>query len=229
VAYTALCFETSRARVTQGQLSYPYSTRELVNLIRHLQHYPKDSLLQILENVFSFDIFNPQLREHLAQTFHRYQTPYPPTTDYVCVYVCVCVFNNNLVRCYATLLLHDRHGIPLGIMDKSLFKINVGGITPLPPSVPHEQWTVLGNGKAHYLEVEATKLPLKVSKGWSWPPPHMLELRGRTEARVHSFTEAKYSWSIVTPGTYQPAPRGTQPRTLLTCSGGLAQACPSPW
>ncbi len=65
---------TRRARVAQGQLSYPYSTRELVNLIRHLQHYPKDSLLQILENVFSFDIFNPQLREHLAQTFHRYQT-----------------------------------------------------------------------------------------------------------------------------------------------------------
>lgn len=156
-------FNDLRQSVDEGQLSYPYSTRELVNLIRHLQHYPKDSLLQILENVFSFDIFNPQLREHLAQTFHR-------------------------------------HGIPLGIMDKSLFKINVGGITPLPPSVPHEQWTVLGNGKAHYLEVEATKLPLKVSKGWSWPPPHMLELRGRTEARVHSFTEAKYSWSIVTPG-----------------------------
>jgi hypothetical protein len=114
-------------------------------------------------------------------------------------------------------------------MDKSLFKINVGGITPLPPSVPHEQWTVLGNGKAHYLEVEATKLPLKVSKGWSWPPPHMLELRGRTEARVHSFTEAKYSWSVVTPGMYQPTPTGTQPRTLLTCSGGLGQVCPSPW
>jgi hypothetical protein len=63
------------ATLHQGQLSYPYSTRELVNLIRHLQHYPKDSLLQILENVFSFDIFNPQLREHLAQTFHRYICP----------------------------------------------------------------------------------------------------------------------------------------------------------
>lgn len=135
--------------------------------------------------------------------------------------------NNNLVY-HAPFLLHVRHGIPLGIMDKSLFKINVGGITPLPPSVPHEQWTVPGNGKAHYLEVEANKIPLKVSKGWSWPPPHMLELRGRTEARIHSFTEAKYSWNVATPGTYQPAP-GPCRCTLLTCSGGLGQVCPSPW
>jgi hypothetical protein len=29
----------------------------------------------------------------------------------------------------------------------------------------------------------------------------MLELRARTEARIHSFTEAKYSWSVVTSGT----------------------------
>lgn len=38
------------------------------------------------------------------------------------------------------------------------------------------------------------------SKGWSWPPPHKIELRGRSEARIHAFTEAKYFWTVVTAG-----------------------------
>ncbi len=41
--------------VDEGVLTYPYSTRELVNVVRHLQAYPSDSLPAVLRNVFAFD------------------------------------------------------------------------------------------------------------------------------------------------------------------------------
>ncbi|ELR24984.1 ATPase family protein [Acanthamoeba castellanii str. Neff] len=162
--------------------------RQSVDEVRHRQHYGRSGQLS----------YPYSTRELVNLIRHLQHYPKDSLLQILENVFSFDIFNPQL-REHLAQTFH-RHGIPLGIMDKSLFKINVGGITPLPPSVPHEQWTVLGNGKAHYLEVEATKLPLKVSKGWSWPPPHMLELRGRTEARVHSFTEAKYSWSIVTPG-----------------------------
>ncbi len=68
-------FNDLRTAVDEGQLSYPYSTRELVNLVKHIQSFPDDSLLHILENVFSFDLFHPQLREHLVQTFQKHGIP----------------------------------------------------------------------------------------------------------------------------------------------------------
>lgn len=33
-----------------GKLSYPYSTRELVNLVRHLQQFPEDSLAEVMDS-----------------------------------------------------------------------------------------------------------------------------------------------------------------------------------
>jgi MoxR-like ATPase len=41
-----------------GQLAYPYSTRELVNVTRHMAMYPKDSMAAVLENIFAFDSFD---------------------------------------------------------------------------------------------------------------------------------------------------------------------------
>ena len=42
-----------------GTLSYPYSVRELVNVVRHLDRYPKDGTLQNANYVlFFFDIFS---------------------------------------------------------------------------------------------------------------------------------------------------------------------------
>ena len=68
-------FSDLRRLVDDGLLSYPYSTRELVNIVKHLQKYPEDGLVTTIENVFSFDGYDAQLLQHLTQVFHRHGLP----------------------------------------------------------------------------------------------------------------------------------------------------------
>jgi von Willebrand factor A domain-containing protein 8 len=68
-------FGDLREMVDRGVLTYPYSLRELVNISKHIQAFPGDSLAQAIDNVFHFDTYDPQLREHLAQVFHRHGVP----------------------------------------------------------------------------------------------------------------------------------------------------------
>ncbi len=46
-----------------------YSTRELVNLVRHMTAYPEDSMEKVLANVLSFDSFDEKLLVKLKETF----------------------------------------------------------------------------------------------------------------------------------------------------------------
>jgi len=47
--------------VDDGLLSYPYSARELVSVVRHLQAFPTDSLVAAMDNVVGFDAREPFL------------------------------------------------------------------------------------------------------------------------------------------------------------------------
>lgn len=58
-----------------GILSYPYSTRELVNVSKHLQMYPQDPLGLVLANVFDFDSFDEDLRRNLFEIFQKHGIP----------------------------------------------------------------------------------------------------------------------------------------------------------
>ena len=62
-------FKDLRLLTDSGKLTYPYSTRELVNVIKHLTAYPNDSVSAVLENVFAFDAYDPQLRALLFGVF----------------------------------------------------------------------------------------------------------------------------------------------------------------
>ncbi|CAK9040016.1 von Willebrand factor A domain-containing protein 8 [Durusdinium trenchii] len=84
------CFGELRQMVEAGKLSYPYSTRELVNLVRHLETFPQDSLAEVLdawqwhrekENVFAFDSFEPELRKLLRSVFERHGLPVSTEAD----------------------------------------------------------------------------------------------------------------------------------------------------
>ena len=68
-------FKDLRALTDSGKLTYPYSTRELVNVIKHLTAYPNDSVSAVLENVFAFDAYDPQLRTMLFGVFRKYGIP----------------------------------------------------------------------------------------------------------------------------------------------------------
>jgi len=56
-------------------LSYPYSTRELVNIARHLQNYPTDDLSIILDDVFSFDAYDEDIKSYIIETFRKHGLP----------------------------------------------------------------------------------------------------------------------------------------------------------
>ena len=43
--------------------------------MKHLQLYGSDGLIPTLENVFSFDVYDKQLREHLTTIFHNHGIP----------------------------------------------------------------------------------------------------------------------------------------------------------
>ena len=70
-------FGELRALVEEGQLSYPYSTREAVAVVCHLEEFPDDGLVGSLENVLAFDAYSPDLRRILSEVFNRHGVPLP--------------------------------------------------------------------------------------------------------------------------------------------------------
>ncbi|KAG0209285.1 von Willebrand factor A domain-containing protein 8 [Mortierella sp. NVP41] len=68
-------FEDLRVLVDEGLLSYPYSTRELVNVVKHMQIYPEEGISRILQNVFDFDQYDADSKEMLIETFQKHGIP----------------------------------------------------------------------------------------------------------------------------------------------------------
>ncbi|CDW54563.1 AAA 5 domain containing protein [Trichuris trichiura] len=75
-------FNELRTLADRGSLEYPYSTRELVNIVRHLQIYPGDSLSSAVRNVFDFDRFSPQALQLIKRVLVKHgilDAPKPKT------------------------------------------------------------------------------------------------------------------------------------------------------
>eukprot|EP00123_Amoebidium_parasiticum_P006917 comp17745_c0_seq1/m.17730 comp17745_c0_seq1/g.17730 ORF comp17745_c0_seq1/g.17730 comp17745_c0_seq1/m.17730 type:complete len:1028 (-) comp17745_c0_seq1:445-3528(-) len=68
-------FRDLRRLVTEGSLAYPYSTRELVHIVKHLQQYPDEGLGSTIRNVFDFDAYDTDTKELLAETLSRHGIP----------------------------------------------------------------------------------------------------------------------------------------------------------
>ncbi|PCH36867.1 hypothetical protein WOLCODRAFT_167155 [Wolfiporia cocos MD-104 SS10] len=60
-------FQDLRKAYDSGALTYPYSLRELINIVRHMQTYQTDSLETTLRNVFDFDVYKPDTIEKLNE------------------------------------------------------------------------------------------------------------------------------------------------------------------
>ncbi|KAG5728425.1 hypothetical protein E4T56_gene18957 [Termitomyces sp. T112] len=71
-------FHDLRHGYDTGVLNYPYSLRELINLIRHMRAYPQDSLGDALRNIFDFDIYKPEIIDKLDEILehHGLQIPH---------------------------------------------------------------------------------------------------------------------------------------------------------
>lgn len=70
-------FGSLRKLSDQGIISYPYSTRELVNIVKHLEKFPDDSLSSVLTNVSDFDHFAEQsdLKNTFIEVMHKHGIP----------------------------------------------------------------------------------------------------------------------------------------------------------
>ncbi|KAM6448202.1 von Willebrand factor A domain-containing protein 8 isoform 2-T2 [Liasis olivaceus] len=68
-------FGELRNLADQGIINYPYSTREVVNIVKHLQKFPAEGLANVVRNVFDFDSYNKEMREILIRTLHKHGIP----------------------------------------------------------------------------------------------------------------------------------------------------------
>jgi len=65
-------FMDLRELVDRGDLSYPYSLRELIHIVKHLEKFGSDSVASTLQNVFHFDAYDKELQGPLAQLFQKH-------------------------------------------------------------------------------------------------------------------------------------------------------------
>ncbi|CAI2356267.1 unnamed protein product [Caenorhabditis sp. 36 PRJEB53466] len=68
-------FNELREKTDQGLLQYPYSTRELVNIVRHCNEFPTDPLPEVCRNVFDFDSYNEDTIATIHQVFQKHGVP----------------------------------------------------------------------------------------------------------------------------------------------------------
>lgn len=68
-------FGELRTMADQGIITYPYSTREVVNIVKHLQKFPNEGLANVVRNVFDFDSYNQEMREILINSLHKHGIP----------------------------------------------------------------------------------------------------------------------------------------------------------
>ncbi|KAJ3220295.1 von Willebrand factor A domain-containing protein 8 [Dinochytrium kinnereticum] len=65
-------FKELRGLVDEGVISYPYSTRELVSIARHLEAFPNEGLPKALGNVFDFDSYDEDIKNLLMEAFAKH-------------------------------------------------------------------------------------------------------------------------------------------------------------
>ncbi|RHZ72552.1 hypothetical protein Glove_242g5 [Diversispora epigaea] len=75
-------FNDLRKLVDEGLISYPYSTRELVNVVKHMQQFPDEGISRILQNVFDFDQYDKDSKDLLIATFQKHEIPVGLESDF---------------------------------------------------------------------------------------------------------------------------------------------------
>ena len=71
----ASSFAELRKYSDNGDISYPYSTREAIAVVKHLERFPSDGLVSALHNVLDFDSYDEHTYALLVQVFQRHGIP----------------------------------------------------------------------------------------------------------------------------------------------------------
>ena len=68
----AFSFGELRKLSNDGAIAYPYSMRELVHIVSHLEHYKDEGLSDVVRNVFDFDSYDPTVQETVRLRADRF-------------------------------------------------------------------------------------------------------------------------------------------------------------
>lgn len=66
-----LAFHDLRDAFDAGLVTYPYSLRELLHIVRHLHNYPDESLTDVLLNTLTFDLHRSEAIKFVYETLRR--------------------------------------------------------------------------------------------------------------------------------------------------------------
>lgn len=66
-----VAFEKLRELVHKGELHYPFSTREIVNIAKHLNAFPKDPVWASIRNAMDFDSYTPHIQQLVKSQFEE--------------------------------------------------------------------------------------------------------------------------------------------------------------
>ncbi|CAF3863180.1 unnamed protein product [Adineta steineri] len=69
-------FTELRQLSIDGIISYPYSLRELVSIVKHLNMFPNESLADVVRNVFDLDNYNTDVIDRIRSILHRHGIPF---------------------------------------------------------------------------------------------------------------------------------------------------------
>ncbi|KAE8209026.1 hypothetical protein CF327_g6940 [Tilletia walkeri] len=67
-----LAFNELREAFDAGTVTYPYSLRELLHIVRHLQKFPSDEVSSVLLNTLSFDLHRPEAMRVVLTTLKKH-------------------------------------------------------------------------------------------------------------------------------------------------------------
>lgn len=65
-------FGELRNMADEGLLNYPYSTREVVNIVKHLERYPNEPMSELVGNVLDFDRYSPEALDQVTEVLARH-------------------------------------------------------------------------------------------------------------------------------------------------------------
>ncbi|XP_017094765.2 von Willebrand factor A domain-containing protein 8 [Drosophila bipectinata] len=65
-------FGELRTLADEGMLNYPYSTREVVSIVKHLERYPDENMSEVVGNVLDFDRYQPEALQQVNQVLAKH-------------------------------------------------------------------------------------------------------------------------------------------------------------
>ncbi|GMT03950.1 hypothetical protein PENTCL1PPCAC_26124, partial [Pristionchus entomophagus] len=68
-------FDDLRRMADEGSLQYPYSTREIVAVAKHLNEFPDDAITEVVKNVFDFDRYSTDRLDTVEEVFQKHGIP----------------------------------------------------------------------------------------------------------------------------------------------------------